>query len=688
MDVKSIARTAAIIYADNLSNRTTDTIKRKFIESIFVNNGNAFLTLSELVNKVDEEMGLLFSEDEIKPIVKDEEIFVEFLSNSSEEIKYNLQTKRYNTLCSKSINEIDNVIEAYFSAQISASCLFTKEEFKSLIYRYLHSILNTNISAYSHFVNPIKSTTISKLNFEQFEDEEIDVINDFVRWNDEAKNKAIFKLINYCIEYAIVVNNSSEDVLSKSLRTKVFYIDNALLYRALGINGETRKKRTISFLKKCKESGQRFVISKYTRQEFFGTVDFHLRQLNSSTPFGRITPQAFKRYTNGDGFYQFYHEWRNGRINYGFDIFKTYIHTLYKKLVEQFDIQEDFNVPFDEKDEPVIINRYKDEIQAVKKTYRNEPHLIDARNMYWIECVRKGNNIDVASTKYYFVTSDQKLQLWDGSHSTNQPLTLLPSQWMGLILKYVSRSSDDYKSFISFMNLPKDNSVISEEELQSVMAGISEMTEEFSKQETIIESMVEIKFGDILKGDIQENAKAFAKDKLEKDFKEQIQKKEEETVELINTYEQKFLEIDDNFQKRFELAEKERLQEKLTFVIKEIGSLESRKKNAEIQADNRYKLKVFVITLFVLLPICAWIFVVYKIGWGLMEQYTYLPPIVYLVLCWLYFAIYGKQLNPFVYFGNLSKEYIDKEYLKYKYSDSEYNELIELRDQLKGKLNN
>ena len=59
------------------------------------------------------------------------------------------------------------------------------------------------------------------------------------------------------------------------------------------------------------------------------------------------------------------------------------------------------------------------------------------------------------------------------------------------------------------MNLPKDNSVISEDELQAVMAGISEMTEEFSKQESIIESMVEIKFGDILKGNIQGNTKAY-----------------------------------------------------------------------------------------------------------------------------------------------------------------------------------
>lgn len=697
MEIKSITRTAAIIYADNMSNRTTNTIKKRFVESVFVNNGNALLTLSELVNKVEGEMGLMFSEDEIRPIVKDETIFMEVLSRSSEDIKYNLQEKRYTTLCSKPIDEIDDVIETYFSTQEGNPVFFTKETFKELIYRYLHSILNTNISAYSHFVNPTKFVTIPRLNSEKFEDKEIDIINNFVKWNNEAKNKAIFKLINYCIEYAIVVNNSSEDVLSRSLRTKVFYLDNALLYRALGINGETRKKRTISFLKKCKESGQRFVISKYTRQEFFNTVDYHLRQLNSSTPFGRITPRAFKRYANGDGFYQFYHEWRNGRINYGFDIFKTHIHTLYKDLMKQFDIEEDFKVPFDEKEEPVIIGTYKDEIQAIKRTNRNEPHLMDARNMYWIECVRKGNNIDVASTKYYFVTSDQKLQSWDGEHSVNQPLTLLPSQWMGLILKYVSRSSDDYKSFISFMNLPKDSSVISEDELQSVMAGISEMTEEFAKQETIIESMVEIKFEDILKGDIRENAKMFAKDRLEKDFERQLAEKEEESInrlakkdeereELEKLHQQMLAQVREEAKKQFEEVEKDRKRDKLQSIIREIGSLEVRKANAEDRAWKKLVWRKRLFTAIVIIPVCAWLYIVYKNDWNLMEKRAYFPPVIWGLIMFVGAMIYGQDWNLQKYLEKLHKEYKNEEYLAFGYSDSEYAELLDMRDTLKKEL--
>lgn len=682
MDIRSITRTATIIYADSMSNRTTNTIKKKFVESVYVNNGNTLLTLSELVNIIEETMGLMFSEDEIKPIVKDESVFMEVLNRSSEDIKYNLQEKRYSTLCSKSIDEIDNVIETFFSTKVENSLSITKECFKELMYRYLHSILNTNVSTYVQFVNPTKSVTIPKLNSEQFTDDEIDLINDFVKWNDETKNKAIFKLINYCIEYAIVVNNSSEDVLSKSLRTKVFYLDNALLYRALGINGETRKKRTISFLKKCKESGQKFVISKYTRQEFFNTVDYHLSQLNSSTPFGRITPRVFKRYANGDGFYQFYHEWRNGRINYGFDIFRTHIHSLYKDLVKQFDIEENLKVPFDEKEESSIINTYKEEIQAIKKTNWNEPHMMDARNMHWIECIRNGNNIDVASTKYYFVTSDQKLQSWDRNHSVNQPLTLLPSQWMGLILKYVSRSSDDYKSFVSFMNLPKDNSVISEDELQSVMAGISEMTEEFSKQESIIESMVEIKFGDILKGNIQENAKAYAKDRLENEFEKQLEEKEKERLEQTKLHEQIVLQIKEEAKKLVEENEKNRLEEKYRSIIKDIDSL-TRRKNAimEYVDDRRTMLKTLLYGgEFVL--IVGWIFLILKVGWDKMEMWTYLIGLPILLFSNLFFAIKGHSINLSHYIERICGSYQMQLYDKFDFSDNELEELLKMKGQI------
>ena len=263
---------------------------------------------------------------------------------------------------------------------------------------------------------------------------------------------------------------------------------------------------------------------------------------------------------------------------------------------------------------------------------------------------------------------------------------------MGLILKYVSRSTDDYKSFISFMNIPKDNSIISEDDLQSVMAGISEMTEDFTRQESIIASMMEVKFEDILKGNVTENAKTFAKNKLEKDFEKQLEDKElekqREKAELTHLHEQIVSQIHEEAQKLFAETEKERKKDKLKSVIKEIGSLENRKRNAEDHARDRWSRKKFIIALFVLLPIFIWIYIVCRYEWETMEKYTYFPPILYFIFCILYAMIYGQSFNPIDYIEKKKEKFLEEGYLKFEYSDSEYKELIDLRDQLKEQLGN
>ena len=94
MDIKSISRSAAIMYADSMSTKTTNTIKRKFVEAVFVNNSNQYFTINELLNRIEDETGLLFSETELKPIVCNADYFVEFLKKPSELTEYKLQEKR------------------------------------------------------------------------------------------------------------------------------------------------------------------------------------------------------------------------------------------------------------------------------------------------------------------------------------------------------------------------------------------------------------------------------------------------------------------------------------------------------------------------------------------------------------------------------------------------------------------
>ena len=189
-----------------MAQRTTDTIRRKFVEAIFVNNNNSLMSVAEIANAIEDELSLTFTDEEIKHIVKDSEYFVEVLGVSSDNIKYNLVEKRYQTLSGRSSQSINETIERYIETY--AELTVGKEEFKDIINRYLYMLLNTNISPYQHVINSTDGKFKDISNY-SFTDEEIDIINQFLKWDDENKNKDLFKLISYCVECAVIVNNSS-----------------------------------------------------------------------------------------------------------------------------------------------------------------------------------------------------------------------------------------------------------------------------------------------------------------------------------------------------------------------------------------------------------------------------------------------------------------------------------------------
>lgn len=277
MDISTSIRTAAVIYADE-PNAKTISIKRKFIEAVFVTNENAELTLSELANKIYEIFDLSFTEEELNSIIANEtdKYFLVLNAKNIENKKISLHQNRYVHLCNKETdNDITRHINEYLQQhpQISVQSIAIQD----LLNRYFYELLNTNISAYSQLLNPRKGAeTTIKVESKNFTPDEIDVINDFLNWDNVEKNKAIFKLLSYALEYALVSNNAKDNVYLSSLRTKVFYLDTNLLYRALGINGVTRKKRTMVFLKKCQESGQKLIVSVYTKKEFEDSIDFHI----------------------------------------------------------------------------------------------------------------------------------------------------------------------------------------------------------------------------------------------------------------------------------------------------------------------------------------------------------------------------------------------------------------------------
>lgn len=707
MNAQSLIRSSAVIYADNISSRKTETIKKKFVEAVFANNGNSPLTIDEIASTLLSDIELEFSDQEIIDIVHDEGVFSlqQFDHNRSHD-KYSLNAKRYIFLQEKSTDNIDECIKLYLSEQDTDNK--KADELKQLLESYLYSMMNSNIDAYRQVlggkIGDSDGSVNGRVNSDDFSEEQIQSINAFLTWNNSAKDKELFKLVSYCIEYAIVANNSSEQTLLRSFKNKILYLDNAFVYRAIGINGESRKKRTISFIRKCIESGQKLKITMFSREEFVRTIDHNIQQLNRTTPFGRINPKLFQKYCYGETMYQFYHNWRANRISYGFNSFKTYIQSEYNRLISNNGIEEDFRPPFDQVVSEDVIERYSNEIGEIKKRGSKQSHDTDALNMYWVEKARDGNDARMIDTKYYFITPDQKLQLWDSTHSRNQPITLLPSQWLALILKFTSRSNDDYKSFVSFLRLSHNETDMTPESLQEILSGISEITEDLKKQGDFLDVYMEEEWRQMRsnKSNLREEAQRFAKNRQEKIFKHALDQKAQEMAKALAAQEQLNNEqlaiIEQKFKQQ--LKEQERKAEvsnlRLKFDFTEQSVLSSqrqlnnamnRKNKADLEIVRIIKFAKTCIVIFALVIVAAWIYAIFKIGWNKMEVFTYVLGLLIFLVSIIYFIIYEKAFSLRRTITNFKKKLSANIFNKYGVSESVIGDLSQevnaLRDELK-----
>lgn len=677
--IQTIIRTAAMIYAEDQSLQTVKSVRRKFIDAVLVNADNTPQTIENIISLLQENHKLVVQENDIDSILNDNRYYEVIVGQKKSANTYYLPQKRFLKLKEKSDYTIDDAINEYMS--------FTPgdkpEELRGLLHKYLYSLLNTNIGAYSQLLERKGRINSPVIDSSSFSESEIEVINGFIKWDNAPKNRALFEVVNYCIEYATAINSIDPKDVVVALRNKSLYLDNALIYRALGINGSFRMERALNLLQRCVDSGQKLVISSITRKEFFDTIDYHIGQLRGSTPYGNIDPTIFKRYTGGYTIYQFYHDWRRGKSVYGYEAFRLHITSQYDSLLKRFNIEEDFKQQFNDKDEERI-EQYASEIKQFKWQKNDNLNLNDARNIVWLELARKNCDNNVRDTKYYFVTSDRRLQQWDLKHSKNQPITMLPSQWLALLLKYFSRSNDDFKSFVSFLTIPNEKPEITPEELQDILAGISEITEDFQKQNDIVSALLESDNSRQLRNRIE--ARRFAQDSVERHYKRHI-------ASLQSTYEVSLSKQKDDYEQLLNDIKNERSQEKRERLIERIEKCESqltdkRRINELINsiADRNKSLVTGVLIASFLIYVIAIVLLVIFVGWDKMEPITFISSLCYALLIGALSLISNKSIEFWRIPSVIREKCYQKQCAKWSFCVSDIQDLQDTIESLKQQL--
>ena len=672
MNNKNIIRTAAIVFSEESSAIKSITVQRKIIESLFIENNNKELNTDEIIDSLKNSLDMDFDTSEVESIMNDDEHshFEMRLDNKQELYYFKLGNKRFETLSDREQqNSIEPHIEVFVKDVYNGK--ISSEELSEILHKYFYELLNKNIATFQKISKPTNKPKDLFIDPTIFNIEEREAINEFLEWDEIKKNKSIFALISYSLEYAVITNHyDSSALFLNSIKNKEFFLDNNVLYRAIGLNGDSRQNRILTFLNKCNKSGQNFKISCYSDKEFKETIKHHIKRLQK-VPFKKINYSLFSKYSIDPSIYEYYHKWKATRRTYSFDLFTSHLLSELDDFKKKFNIETVYKIPFDEKEksDAKIIKTYQDEIAAAKGYGYEQSHYYDAINTYLIEKLRGSNKNSISDTKFFFVSTDQKLRNWDFSRNDFQPVALLPSQWMAILLKYFSRTENDYSSFISFLKLKTNHPIVSSDNLQTILAGISEITEDFKKQESILEKIVELKFDGILNG--ENNSEEVFKKTI--DF---VSKEFESEIDSLNR---------DKSKSEFNLSnEKIRFKEELlNEKTKTKIDLAKQKIPIDKQGEknfNFYKLKyaTIVIGYFIGLAVLTSV-----VGWNIMEPITYFLGSVGIIISFLYPMIYGKSINPAVFFNNKEIDMRANAYSDFNFSIDRLNQIIEEEKELK-----
>lgn len=500
MEKTDIIRLATFLYSEKEGIKKKTTVLKRVVEAIFIEFDNKAMDIQEIHNNILSTMEIFIAEEEINQILenkKNQKVFTQVVEERK--IKYSLQEARYSKLKACEKKNIQNYIEEFVLINEY------QNDVKDIIYRYIYYVFKRNIADFSTIIGG-KIEGDNELE-KDFNVEEQKIIKEFLEWDNEDKNEAILSLMGCSLEYSMLTSDADRlygTRLGNIFSNKILYIDTNIIYYCLGINGEEYRKANELLLDKCLKAKETLRITKITELEFYNTLNHYIDEIKryESNSLFRIN---YKKYICNEDIYLYYLEWKNSRKRYNEpEYFKKFLESKYRDWIKKYKIDVDKKVPYDEEDskDSTTIKLYTEEI-----TYKGKINY-DALNIYWVECLRKQEESfsGFAEEKYFILSPHKALKKWDMDRKLGLPLIVTPEIWALLLCRFISRSEDDFKSYINYINLKvsDEETIINNKQFYIIIKAIEEVTEELMQQETIIDVLVEEKFAYLQKEDDKE----------------------------------------------------------------------------------------------------------------------------------------------------------------------------------------
>lgn len=580
MEIENYLR-LVLMFAENKATTFYKNLERLVVLVLYDYYGEG-LTVYEIVNQIKEKYELEFSEQEILKVIQKQKknniICKPELSLG--EKKYDINPSEYEKIRDTSNNDnISDFITLFLKENTEIN--FDHEKLEDIFKKFFYFVFNSNKTMILQLMNKEYSKIQIGSTLGDFTSEERECINSFLEWENESKDQFVYSTISCCFDYCMLTIKKDNKVYQNVFSNKAFYLDANIIFRLMGLNNEHRQNVIKSFVAKCKEASITLKYTNFTMNEVSDTIDHYVdaieKLLGKQSP---ISTEAMKSMTNKNfniDFYDQYVKWTKKPINKIGDYlsFKRDLNKRVHSVLFQFK-----NCSFEsfEKKDPSRFTEYYESLKKYKEEKSRNAYTksvgIDIENYLYV--LNENNGLKESSIygiNNYIITADHSFVEWSKECILEAiPIVVLPSVWYSILLKYFSRTHNDFASFSKFLSFSIGENDIDKRkgEILSYVLALDEPAS--IKEEVIfdIESKLKEKYCE------EETAQEIV---------------EESHVNVLNTYVAKAVEEVTNESTQIHNTEKKQWEEQLEKQKEESYRQGEKQAQEEVERKKRLKLE-------------------------------------------------------------------------------------------------
>lgn len=545
-----------------LQNKAPSTLEKyiqKLAENVLIEYENG-LSLFELEKEISDKFSLSFTTNEIQNALN---------QNSNKSVLFNKEKYYINDKTRADLLKLEPITNT-LKRQVSSFLKYHKdfsysaEKIEKALLSYLYFCFNSNVNNLLLLLNKQDKQIAYS---DEFCDEDVEIINEFIEWDNDEKNEFIYKVVAICYEYCMLTVKN-DNMLSKQLFSgKRFFLDSNIIFRLAGINKDERNHITTSFVERCKKVGIKLCCTTATYEEIYRVVRSQMSYIKGMTkgapPVAPKTLSDIEMNYVANDFYNLYYDWTQKEENHYTDYMSFYemLLDLVRKALEKVEVVSISkyinNNTSDFQDLSLELREYKNN-RILWKTVSKASSDTDITNILEILNKRDNNHGSIWQTNDFMVSADQNLIAWTTLKYPGVPIVVLPSVWLSVILRFTGRTSDDYNSFCLFLTQREHRSFERTINPALLIGSINSKTNNIELRERIIKEVTEHKSDYSFDNETDYDStidKAF--DKVVSEMAAETKRK---ICDLKNDMDKKFVELSDSSNQRIE-QEKRNLEE-------------------------------------------------------------------------------------------------------------------------------